>query len=114
MMIMVVVIMNMEVAVAVVVVVVVVMMITTIIIMMMNTRARHGVGGRDELNLLKIITEYRYIIVLILFGLQTFLNIWLISGWRRKRTVPIDGVFDTPQGTVSTNLNFGKLGIVCK
>ena len=108
-MIMVVVIMNMvaEAAVA------VVMMITTIIIMMMNTRARHGVGGRDELNLLKIITEYRYI-VLILFGLQTFLNIWLISGWRRKRTVPIDGVFDTPLGTVSTNLNFGKLGIVCK
>ena len=104
---MVVVIMDMEVAVA------VVMMITTIIIMMMNTRARHGVGGRDELNLLKIITEYRYI-VLILFGLQTFLNIWLISGWRRKRTVPIDGVFDTPLGTVSTNLNFGKLGIVCK
>ena len=49
---MVVVIMNMEVAVA------VVMMITTIIIMMMNTRARHGVGGRDELNLLKIRTEY--------------------------------------------------------
>ena len=110
MMIMVVVIMNMEVAVA----VVVVMMITTIIIMMMNTRARHGVRGRDELNLLKIITEYRYIIVLILFGPQTFLNIWLISGWRRKRTVPIDGVFDTPLGTVSTNLNFGKLGIVCK
>ena len=108
---MVVVIMNMVAEAA--VEVAVVMMITTIIIMMMNTRARHGVGGRDELNLLKIITEYRYIIVLILFGLQTFLNIWLISGWRRKRTVPIDGVFDTPLGTVSTNLNFGKLGIVC-
>ena len=36
----------------------VVMMITIIMIMMMNTRGRDGVGGRDELNLLKIRTEY--------------------------------------------------------
>ena len=92
---------------AAVVAVVVVIIIIIIMIMMIMMMGRHGVEGRDELNLFNKTKCY-----LISFGFKSsrlIRNIRLISGWRRKRTVPIDGVFDTPQGTVSTNLNFGKL-----
>ena len=85
----------------------VVVIIIIIMIMMIMMMGRHGVEGRDELNLFNKTKCY-----LISFGFKSsrlIRNIRLISGWRRKRTVPIDGVFDTPQGTVSTNLNFGKL-----